>query len=80
MCTWSSVEGVSGVIQATCSTLAGLPLADVMYIGGMAKNLTATRDALRAAGLITAVPMPEAVSNFMIRLGFLMGSLPVKLS
>lgn len=59
LCTWSSIEGIRGVIRITRATLAGLPLADVMYIASMVNSLGKLRSALDLAELVTRVESPR---------------------
>eukprot|EP00973_Karenia_brevis_P064121 8910553-Karenia_brevis.AAC.1 len=50
--TWSSTEGLPGVVRTLRGTGAGLPLADVVYVVALAKVLRSLRSRLSAEGLI----------------------------
>ena len=64
--TWSTTEGLTGVLHTTNGCMAGMPLADVVYILAMAKVLNVIRDKLRAAGLVHHIVPPGVQSEYPV--------------
>ena len=57
-CSWSSTEGLPGVIHTLKGTLAGLPLADLIYVAAMARVLYSLEHTLCQERLLHSIAVP----------------------
>ena len=62
--TWASTEGLAGVLQFQSGTLAGTPIADLVFIVAFARVLRKVRMNLKEVGLFYPITTDGAAQYF----------------
>eukprot|EP00973_Karenia_brevis_P088221 12232947-Karenia_brevis.AAC.1 len=65
-CSWMSFEGLSGVVKNESGTLAGMSLADVMFMSAFKRVVCRVKHRMRSAGLIHTIDASGAGDFFNI--------------